>query len=126
MTLDQMIAFGVLLGALALFVWGKWRYDLVALAALIVVTLAGLIDPAQALTGFGNPAVITVAAVLVISRALNNSGIVDVIARRISPYTEKFGDSYHPVVRCVRDRQRLHEQCGCDRGDAASGFGDLR
>ena len=39
MTLDQMIAFGVLLGALALFVWGKWRYDLVALAALIVVTL---------------------------------------------------------------------------------------
>ena len=50
--------------------------------------MAGLIDPAQALAGFGNPAVITVAAVLVISRALNNSGIVDVIARRISPYTE--------------------------------------
>jgi len=87
MTADQTIALSILFGSLALFVWGKWRYDLVALAALVAVTLFGLIDPEDALAGFGNPAVITVAAVLVISRALQNSGIVDVISRRIAPYT---------------------------------------
>lgn len=88
MTLDQSIAFAVLLLVLILFVWGRWRYDVVAVGALIVVTSARLVTPAQALAGFGNSAVITVAAVLVISRALSNSGVVDAISSRIRPLTE--------------------------------------
>jgi hypothetical protein len=46
MTADQGIVFGILLGALVLFVWGRWRYDIVALAALVLVFLAGLV-PAE-------------------------------------------------------------------------------
>ncbi len=89
MTGDQAIVFGVLAGCLAMFAWGRWRYDLVALVAMLAVVVAGLVPAKEALAGFGHPAVITVAAVLVISRALRNSGIVDLIARRLMPLTER-------------------------------------
>lgn len=89
MTGEQAIVFGVLAGCLAMFAWGRWRYDLVALVAMLAVVVAGLVPAKEALAGFGHPAVITVAAVLVISRALRNSGIVDLIARRLMPLTER-------------------------------------
>jgi di/tricarboxylate transporter len=72
--------FVVLALALALFVWGRWRYDLVALAALLAVAMAGIVPAESAFSGFGHPAVITVAAVLILSRGLRNAGVVDVIA----------------------------------------------
>lgn len=96
MTLDQSIAFTVLGASLILFIWGRWRYDMVAVAALVAVTLAGLVPSSDILSGFGHPAVITVAAVLVISRALSNSGIVDVVSRALSPYTENL--AMHIIV----------------------------
>ncbi|MEK9751884.1 MAG: SLC13 family permease [Rhodospirillaceae bacterium] len=70
MTWEQAYVFAVLVTALGLFIWGRWRYDIVALAALLAVVAAGLVPAARAFEGFGHPAVITVAAVLVISRAL--------------------------------------------------------
>jgi di/tricarboxylate transporter len=85
-TLDQAIVFAVLAAALALFVWGRWRYDLVAMMALLAVLLTGVLPMDRAFDGFGNPAVITVAAVLVISRALQQAGLVDVIVRLLAPY----------------------------------------
>ena len=69
---DQLIVFAVLAATLGLFVWNRWRYDIVALAALLVVTLAGIVPPEKAFMGLGHPAVITVAAVLVLSRGLLN------------------------------------------------------
>ncbi len=81
MLTDQIIIFALLGLVLVLFIWGKWRYDLVALFALLVVTISGLIPAGDAFSGFGHPAVITVAAVLVLSRALFNSGMVDYIVR---------------------------------------------
>lgn len=79
MTLDQWIIFGTLLLTLVLFITGRWRYDVVALLALLIVTLTGLLPVEQSFIGFSNPAVITVAAVLVLSRGLQNSGIVGII-----------------------------------------------
>lgn len=84
MTINQWIIFGTLLLTLILFITGRWRYDIVALIALIIVTLTGLIPVEQAFTGFSNPAVITVAAVLVISRGLQNSGIVEIVGGWLS------------------------------------------
>jgi di/tricarboxylate transporter len=81
MTLDQWIIFATLALTLVLFVTGRWRYDVVALLALLIVTLTGLIPPEQAFSGFSNAAVVTVAAVLVLSRGLQNSGIVEVIGQ---------------------------------------------
>lgn len=79
METSQIIIFAILALVLFLFVWGKWRYDLVALFALLLVTILGLVPPETAFSGFGHPAVITVAAVLIVSRALFNSGMVDYI-----------------------------------------------
>lgn len=88
MTLDQSIAFATLVLSLTLFVWGRWRYDIVALIALIIVALAGLVEPSKILSGFGHPAVITVAAVLVISHSLRRAGVVDLVARILAPLTK--------------------------------------
>ena len=73
-TSDQGMVFAILLATLILFVWGRWRYDIVSLGALILVFVAGLVPANRVFTGFGHPAVITVAAVLVISRGLQNAG----------------------------------------------------
>ncbi len=81
MTLEQLAIIILLLLTLGFFIWGRYRYDIVALIALIVATLVGLVPYDQAFIGFSHPAVITVAAILVVSKALMNSGLVDVIVR---------------------------------------------
>jgi di/tricarboxylate transporter len=83
------IVFGVLAGAFGMFVWGRFRYDFVALLALLAVVLTGVLPVDQAFGGFAHPAVVTVAAVLVISRALQNAGLVDVVVRLLAPLQGK-------------------------------------
>ena len=78
------LAIGLLLCALALFIWGRWRYDVVAVVALLVGVIVGVVPARGAFAGFGHPAVITVAAVLVISRALSTTGAVDALARLVA------------------------------------------
>jgi len=84
MTLDQALILIVLFGTLGLFIWGRWRYDVVALLALLAVAILGLVPSNLVFSGFGHPAVITVAAVLVISQALTNSGAVDKIGKKLA------------------------------------------
>ncbi len=78
--MDQLLVFLALGAALILFAWGAVRHDLVALITLFALALLGIVPRDAAFTGFAHPAVVTVAAVLIISRALMNSGLVDVIA----------------------------------------------
>lgn len=66
---------------LILFIWGKIRYDIVALLALLFLVLMDIVPAAEAFSGFGHPAVITVAAVLIVSQALQRSGLIDVAGR---------------------------------------------
>ncbi|WP_420466765.1 SLC13 family permease [Panacagrimonas sp.] len=80
----EYAVFAVLLATLGLFVWDRFRYDAVALAALLALVLLGAVPPGEAFNGFAHPAVVTVAAVLVISRGLANAGVVDLIASRLS------------------------------------------
>ena len=89
MSHDQAIVFGVLGAMLLLFAWGRWRYDLVALMALLTVLATGVLPFEQAFDGFAHPAVITVAAVLVLSRALQNAGLVDAAVRLLAPLKGK-------------------------------------
>lgn len=77
---DVFIVFIILVLTLAGFVWGRIRYDLVAMLALLASVVAGVVPSEEAFLGFGHPAVITVAAILVVSRAFQHSGLVDVIA----------------------------------------------
>ena len=83
MTPEQAIAFALLVAILALFIWGRIRYDLVALAALVAAVLFGVVPPDLAFSGFGHPAVILVAMVLVISEGLKRSGAIALVTRRI-------------------------------------------
>ncbi|NAW35436.1 SLC13 family permease [Halomonas alimentaria] len=86
---DSTLVFIVLGLTLVAFVWGRFRYDLVALAALLGSVILGLVPGDEAFLGFGHPAVITVAAVLVLSRAFEHSGVVDVIADQVLKVGER-------------------------------------
>ncbi len=89
MSFDQIAVLGVLAIALAGFIWGRWRYDIVALFALVLAVGLGVVPTREAFIGFAHPATITVIAVLILSRGLSNSGLVDAIARRLTPVTRR-------------------------------------
>ncbi len=99
MTWEQAAILAVLAGALAVFVWDRWRYDVVAMTSLMVCVLLGLIEPEAAFAGFSNPAVITVAAVLVISRTLTRSGAIDALAGKLIGASS--AQSLHLATFCV-------------------------
>ena len=83
MTYQQSGLF-ILLGLLfVMLVWGRIRYDLAAFAALTLAVLSGLVDEEAAFAGFGHPATVIVAMVLIVSRGLANSGAVELIARSV-------------------------------------------
>jgi len=85
MTLDQLLILIILMVTIALFIWGPWRHDMVALASLLACVFTGLIPPESAFSGFGHPAVVTVACVLILSRGLQNTGAMDALAQRVVP-----------------------------------------
>ncbi len=82
---DQIAIIGIIISVLILFLWGKWRYDIVALMALGACSLFGLVPIDQIFSGFGHPATVTVAIVLILSYGLTKSGVVEKIAKAIEP-----------------------------------------
>ncbi|HPC03892.1 MAG TPA: SLC13 family permease [Syntrophales bacterium] len=87
--MDQIVVFLALGIALVLFSWGAVRHDFVALIALLIVVIAGVVPPGEAFLGFGHPAVVTVISVLIISKALQNSGLIEVLAHQITRFGKK-------------------------------------
>jgi len=85
MTQDQGLIFAILAATMGLFLWGRWRHDIVALGALLACVITGLVPDQEAFAGFGHPAVITVACVLVLSFGLQRTGAVDAMAQRLLP-----------------------------------------
>ncbi len=85
MTIPQFLVFAILAATMGLFLWGRIRHDVVALIALMACIVAGLVPAADGFAGFGHPAVITVACVLVLSQGLQNTGAVDWLARTVLP-----------------------------------------
>jgi len=87
MTSDQILITAILFTALLLFAWGRWRYDLVAMFSLLASVLVGVVPENEAFSGFGHPAVVTVAAVLILSQGLQNAGVVGLIAEQIKRFS---------------------------------------
>lgn len=85
MNQDQFAIVGILLATVVLFLWGRWRHDMVALASLLACVAAGLVPADAAFAGFGHPAVITVACVLVLSYGLQRTGAVNILAQKLLP-----------------------------------------
>lgn len=85
MDANQQLILLILACTVGLFLWGRWRHDVVALAALLACVVSGLTPTADAFAGFGHPAVITVAAVLILSTGLQTTGAVETLAQRALP-----------------------------------------
>lgn len=84
MTQPQITAFGILAGMMALFVWGRLRYDLVAMLALLASVAAGTVAPDRAFSGFSDDIVIIVASALVVSAAVGRTGLIESLIDRLS------------------------------------------
>jgi len=93
---EQLVVYAVILTSLIFFALSIMRYEIIALLSLLLLVLSGIIPGTEAFYGFGHPAVITVAGVLVISRGLYNSGAVDILARKLAGL--KFGPSGQLLV----------------------------
>ena len=89
MTQDQAMLFGLLLFVFVFLIWGRWRYDLVAFVALLVALLTGLVPKELAFSGFGHPATVIIALVLIVSRGLSNSGAIEMVARYVVDSSRK-------------------------------------
>ena len=85
MRTDQMLIVALIGVMMAAFVWGKYRYDLVAAGALVIALLLGLVSPKDACSGFADDIVIIVACALIVSAAISRSGVMDIAMRRLHP-----------------------------------------
>ncbi len=83
MTTDQIILFSLFIAVFGMLLWGRFRYDLVAFTALMIAVTLGVVPVDNAFAGFGHPATIIVALVLVVSAGLVRSGAVFMITRTL-------------------------------------------
>ncbi len=83
MTLQIVLTLTILAVAMLLFVTERLRVDLIAMIVLAVLALTGLVTPEEALSGFSNPAVVTVWAVFVLSGGLSRTGVANVVGRGV-------------------------------------------
>ncbi|HEX2559213.1 SLC13 family permease [Phenylobacterium sp.] len=81
MTGEQALAFGLVGAVVALLVWDRLRYDVVALLALVAAVLSGLVPAEEAFTGFADEIVIIIGSALVVSAGIARSGVVDTLVR---------------------------------------------
>ncbi|KQT33381.1 permease [Sphingomonas sp. Leaf412] len=84
MTAPQYLSIATLVGMMALFIWGRFRYDVVAIIALLAALALGIVAPGDAFTGFSDDIVIIVGSALVISGAVQRSGVIERVLRRVS------------------------------------------
>lgn len=91
MTQDQIILFSLFGAVFAMLLWGRFRYDLVAFAALLIGVVLGVVPTKDAFSGFGHPATIIVALVLVASAGLVRSGAVYLITRTMIDSARSLG-----------------------------------
>lgn len=86
MTQQQILAFAIVTGMMALFVWGRFRYDLVAALALLAAVAVGIVPADKAFSGFSDDIVVIVASALLVSAAVAKSGVLEAGLNRVGPY----------------------------------------
>ncbi|HEX9953714.1 MAG TPA: SLC13 family permease, partial [Allosphingosinicella sp.] len=101
MTTPQALSFAVLAGMMVLFIWGRIRYDLVAILALLASLLLGIVKPDEAFSGFSDDIVIIVASALVISAAVERSGVVEAVLGRLTSGMTRMGSQLTVLVGSV-------------------------
>ncbi len=92
MTTDQIILFSLFGGVFVMLLWGRFRYDMVAFAALMIAVVLGVVPTKDAFSGFGHPATLIVALVLIVSAGLVRSGAVGLITRTLVDSARALGN----------------------------------
>lgn len=85
MTLEQGLAFGLVAATIAAFIWGRFRYDVIAVCALLIGVALGIVPAKDAFDGFSNDITVIIAAALVVSAAFARSGVVEWVLRPLLP-----------------------------------------
>jgi di/tricarboxylate transporter len=91
MTFDQSLAFAVLIGTIALMIWGRVRYDLAAMLGLLVGVAVGIVPMKEAFSGFSDEIVIIIASALIVSAAIERTGVVEAMVRPLGRYMHSTG-----------------------------------
>lgn len=81
MTLIQILSFALIGGAVAAFAWGRFRYDVISLVALLVGVAIGVVPAKQAFTGFTSDVIVVIASALVVSAGIARSGVIETAIR---------------------------------------------
>lgn len=89
MTTQQILAFGLVGLMMAVFIWDRFRYDLVACCALVLAICVGIVPFNRAFSGFSDDIVIIVGSALIVSAGVARSGIVDTTIKRFFPNLTK-------------------------------------
>lgn len=124
MTTPQLMSIGLLIGMMGLFLWGRFRYDVTAIIALLAGLSLGLVKPKAAFTGFSDDIVIIVGSALVISSAMQRSGLIESAldtgaARDTRPVATRGADyGSRGIVRARKERRCLGY---ADAGSRADG-----
>ena len=111
MTSEQIILFVLVILIFALLIWGRFRYDLVAFGALVVAFLTGVVPKETVFAGFGHPAVVIIALVLIVSRGLSRSGAIELLAHKLVKCVARRSGSHRSHGRHLRRVIQHHEQC---------------
>ncbi len=112
MTDPRILAFAVLAGMMLLFLWGRIRYDMVALLALLVSVGVGVVAPEDAFSGFSDDIVIIVASALVISAAVERSGVVEVAVAKLTGGMKSVGTQLIAITGSVTILSALVKNVG--------------
>jgi di/tricarboxylate transporter len=97
----QILTIVILVVMVALFLWEKWRYDLVALMALLASVAAGIVPANRAFSGFANPVLPLIGAALIVSAAIGQSGAIEILVRRLRPLMQSPDLQVGVLVGCV-------------------------
>ena len=101
MTLDQGLAFAVLAGMMLLFIWGRIRYDMVAVIALLVSVGLGIVPADEAFAGFADDIVIIVGSALIVSAAVSRSGVIEAVLAKIGNRISSMGSQLLLITSAV-------------------------
>lgn len=85
MTTQQILAFSVIAMMMGVFIWDRFRYDVVACCALVLSVAVGIVPPDKAFSGFSDDIVVTVGSALIVSAGVARSGVVDMAIKRFFP-----------------------------------------
>ncbi|HTO32383.1 MAG TPA: SLC13 family permease [Pararhizobium sp.] len=96
---DQWLSLIIIALMMAAFVWGRYRYDIVAAGSLLAAVIVGIVPAKEAFSGFSDDIVIIVGSALVVSAAISRSGVMDIALRRVSP--EKRGPRAQLIILVV-------------------------